>query len=905
MPLDDHTKAKALPRVLMLRRPQAPVAAPHHARTTPSVPAIAPSQVRTPSQVSAAALRPSPQAAVQAPFADLFGHVAATPTRRLPSSPPRIVAPPSAARVQPPPAPVPNPQTSESAPQVPPAAVATPAAPPRRMTPQVQVRPTAAADRPAEPVSEAPPRAAPVAETVEMTVRIVREVHESPDRSYYVYLAKNAAGEEFKFSTTHPTTRPKAKEQVVLHGKWGMYKGLPTFRAAVMTPVLPKGAKGIVSWLRNQSVKGVGPATANKLAEAFGEDLENVVGDAEALARFVPREKANAIAEAWASNAGQAELVAWLGRFGVGPLTIKKIIKQFGARSKQIIEDNPWILAETIEGIAFRSADEVAHTAGHRLGDPKRIRAALRFFLDTRTREGGHCGLPPSMLVEIVSDEIGVTADAVRAELDEVADGRTHAHDPVTNLIYPIPLLRDEREIADRISMLMAEARPAIDTPEEAQRLVDEASGDLGISLDPSQRDAAVVALSEGICIITGGPGTGKTTTMRVILQVLQVLERKVAIAGPTGRSAKRAADVTGAKTSTLHRMLEWEAAAGGFTRNQRRPLEEDQIIVDEFSMVDTRLASAFFGAVATGSAITIVGDVDQLPSVGPGQVLRDLIASGAVPVCRLAVVHRQKDGNGIVAAAHNINAGALPVSSGRPEDGFSFTEAFGAAGIAEHLVRTVSRDLPARGIDVGRDVQILAGMRQGEIGVAKLNEIMKATLNPATEDERTVRLGYRLFTSGDRVMQMRNNYEKKVFNGEVGQICWVGEVKRGDKDKVPAIQVEYPGDKVFYTAEDADDIDYAWATTVHKSQGCEFPVVLFAMPSSHQSMLSRNLLYTAVTRAKQECHLVGDMRALRSAIGKADTTRRFTGLALRLAAPGEAPVHDPEEAPLTGPSPR
>ncbi|GJD91593.1 ATP-dependent RecD-like DNA helicase [Methylobacterium hispanicum] len=738
-----------------------------------------------------------------------------------------------------------------------------------------------------------------------MTVRIVRELHENADRTFYVFLAKGEDGEEFKFSTTHPATRPKAKEQVLLQGKWGTYKGQKTFRAAVMTPVLPKGAKGIVGWLRQSSVKGVGHATANKLAEAFGDDLENVVGDAEALAKAIPREKAVAIAEAWASNAGQAELVAWLGRFGLGPLTTKKIIKQFGARSKQIIEENPWVLAETIEGIAFRSADEVAHSAGHKLADPKRIRGALRFFLDTRTREGGHCGLPPSTLVATVADEIGVAAAAVRAELDEVADGRTHALDAVTNLVYPIPLLRDERDIADRILTLMAEAKPAAETREEAARIVDGAAAELGFVLDESQRQAAVAAVSEGICILTGGPGTGKTTTVRVILKALQSVERKVAIAGPTGRSAKRAADVTGAKTSTLHRMLEWEAAAGGFTRNQRRPLQEDHLIVDEFSMVDTRLAAAFFQAVAPGSAITIVGDVDQLPSVGPGQILRDLIASGSVPVCRLSVVHRQKDGNDIVAAAHNINAGALPAVSAAA-DGFGFTEAYGAGGIADHLVRMVTRDLPERGIDVSRDVQILAGMRQGEIGVTKLNEILKATLNPAAEDGRSARLGHRLFTAGDRVMQMRNNYEKKVFNGEVGQICWVGEVKRGEKDMVPAIRVEYPGDQVVYTAEDADDIDYAWATTVHKSQGCEFPVVLFVMPSSHQSILSRNLLYTAVTRAKQECHLVGDGRVLRSAIAKADTTRRFTGLALRLAAPGPAPVCGEtfDEAPA-GPAPR
>lgn len=903
MARDDHTQttAKPLPRILMLRRPPAPAPA----SVQPAVPSLpvrpaSPQPLQqTPTRPSAAAVQPAP-----APFGDLFGNPPPAPARRLPPSSPRIVAPPSAihrsATTSVPTSPVPaDAAPSQAAPAV------QPVAPARPTPPSTFVRPPpAAVARPAQ--SAAPARPAPGSEeTVEKTVRIVREVHESPDRTYYVYLAKDEKGEEFKFSTTHPSHRPKAKEQVVLHGKWGTYKGQLTFRAAVMTPVLPKGAKGIVGWLRNQSVKGVGPATANKLAEAFGEELENIVGDAEAMSKAIPREKANAIADAWASNAGQAELVAWLGRYGVGPLTIKKIIKQFGARSKQIIEENPWVLAETIDGIAFRSADEVAHSAGHRLGDPKRIRAALRFFLDTRTREGGHCGLPPSLLVETVAGEIGVAADAVRAELDEVADGRTHALDPITNLIYPIPLLRDEREIAERISMLMAEAKPAVESPEEAERLVEQASLDLGIVLDRSQRDAAVVALSEGICIITGGPGTGKTTTMRVILKVLQSAERKVAIAGPTGRSAKRAADVTGAKTSTLHRMLEWEAAAGGFTRNQRRPLEEDNLIVDEFSMVDTRLASAFFEAVASGTAITIVGDVDQLPSVGSGQVLRDLIASGAVPVCRLAVVHRQKDGNGIVAAAHNINAGALPTTSQRPEDGFTFTEAYGASGIAEHLVQMVLRDLPARGIDVARDVQILAGMRQGEIGVAKLNEVMKATLNPATADERTTRLGHRLFTVGDRVMQMRNNYEKKVFNGEVGQICWVGEVKRGDKDNVPAIQVEYPGDKVHYTAEDVDDIDYAWATTVHKSQGCEFPVVLFAMPNSHQSMLSRNLLYTAVTRAKQECHLVGDMRALRSAIGKADTTRRFTGLALRLAVPTHAPAFDDEPAPAPGPSPR
>lgn len=861
-------KAVPLPRVLMLRRPP-PAPAPR-----PAAPSAAPAASRTAPAAPPPVRQPTPPA-----YGDLFGNALAP--ARMPPAPARVLPPP--VRVSPPAG----------------AALARPAGDAGEATDPPA---PATAPREAAPAKERAP-AAPD-ETVEMTVRIVRELHESPDRTFYVYLAKKEDGEEFKFSTTHPATRPKAKEQVLLQGKWGIYRGQQTFRATVMTPVLPKGAKGIVGWLRQSSVKGVGHATANKLAEAFGDELEHVVGDAEALARAIPREKAVAIAEAWASNAGQAELVAWLGRFGLGPLTTKKIIKQFGARSKQIIEENPWVLAETIEGIAFRSADEVAHSAGHQLADPKRIRGALRFFLDTRTREGGHCGLPPSMLVETVADEIGVGAVAVRAELDEVADGRTHALDEVTNLIYPIPLLRDERDIADRILTLMAEAKPAAETPEEACRLVDEAAAELGFVLDESQRQAAVSAVSEGICILTGGPGTGKTTTVRVILKALQSVERKVAIAGPTGRSAKRAADVTGAKTSTLHRMLEWEAAAGGFTRNQRRPLQEDHLIVDEFSMVDTRLAAAFFQAVAPGSAITIVGDVDQLPSVGSGQILRDLIASGSVPVCRLSVVHRQKDGNGIVAAAHNINAGALPAVSAKAADGFTFTDAYGANGISEHLVRMVTRDLPERGIDVSRDVQILAGMRQGEIGVTKLNEILKATLNPAAEDGRTVRLGHRLFTVGDRVMQMRNNYEKKVYNGEVGQICWVGEVKRGEKEMVTAIRVEYPGDQVVYTAEDADDIDYAWATTVHKSQGCEFPVVLFVVPNSHQSILSRNLLYTAVTRAKQECHLVGDGRALRSAIAKADTTRRYTGLALRLAAPGPSPDVGIDEMPA-GPSPR
>lgn len=865
----DHLgdKAVPLPRVLMLRR-------------TPAVPAARPIGSAPASATAEVAAPAAARQAAQAAYGDLFGN--APPAARLPATSPRVT-PPSVR--------VPGQGASSQS-------RGTPAAGTEAMAKEA---PSPSAPPPAEPLRSKERAPAPSDESIEMTVRIVRELHESPDRTFYVYLAKREDGEEFTFSTTHPATRPKAKEQVLLQGKWGIYRGQQTFRATVMTPVLPKGAKGIVSWLRQSSVKGVGHATANKLAEAFGDDLENVVGDAEALAKAIPREKANAIAEAWASNAGQAELVSWLGRFGLGPLTTKKIIKQFGARSKEIIEDNPWVLAETIDGIAFRSADEVADSAGHQLADPKRIRGALRFFLDTRTREGGHCGLPPSILVETVADEIAVGSAAVRAELDEVADGRTHAMDEVTNLIYPIPLLRDERDIADRILALMAEAKPAAETPEEAERLVTEAAAELGFVLDDSQRHAATAAVSEGICILTGGPGTGKTTTVRVILKALQSVERKVAIAGPTGRSAKRAADVTGAKTSTLHRMLEWEAAAGGFTRNQRRPLQEDHLIVDEFSMVDTRLAAAFFQAVALGSAITIVGDVDQLPSVGSGQILRDLIASGSVPVCRLSVVHRQKDGNGIVAAAHNINAGALPQVSSRPTDGFTFTEAYGASGIADHLVRMVTRDLPERGIDVARDVQILAGMRQGEIGVTKLNEILKATLNPASEDGRTVRLSHRLFTVGDRVMQMRNNYEKKVFNGEVGQICWVGELKRGDKE-VPAIRVDYPGDQVVYTAEDADDIDYAWATTVHKSQGCEFPVVLFVMPNSHQSILSRNLLYTAVTRAKQECHLVGDARALRSAIAKADTTRRYTGLALRLAAPGPAQTIDDVPA---GPAPR
>ncbi len=787
-------------------------------------------------------------------------------------------------------------------------AAATPAAPPPRRG--LSALTSSQDDEDAFPT----PRQADIADVpreeglVEEKCQVRKLLYQSkpPASDYRVFLVARPDKSTFKLSTNSSSVLG-VNERVVARGKWKVYKGEQTLHANYLVPEIPKDAIGIVKWLKSGAVQGVGGRTADRLVEHYGDRLVDVLGDAAALARagVAPR-VAEAIADNYVKNTGQVSLVHFLGGLGLGESGITKIIKRYGMMAKAVIERNPWQLADTIEGVGFQTADGIGLRHGHPRASPDRIKAALRHALRMAVQEG-HCGLPPREMVKGAVKLTGLPDGLITIRVEEALDGDRALYDPNTGLAAPRDIRDCEDGIAEHLVRLMR--RPGIPAAEAALAIAD-SERKLGVRLDPSQRTAAVMALVNSVCIITGGPGTGKSTTMRVLVDALKSFGRDPVLAAPTGRAAKRLTEVSGHGASTCHRLLSYSASEGGFSFHADNPFPEDWFVTDEFSMVDTRLAHSFVQAIKDGAGLTIVGDVDQLPSVGPGQVLRDLIESGAVPTARLSTVHRQGKDSGIVTAAHNINTGLHPMGDGTPLNGFEVDSQEDPEALVARIVQLMRVDLPALGYDPIKDVQVLAPTRKRDLGIDVLNLAIKDAMNPALDDGRSVTLSKRTFTVGDRVMHIRNDYSKGVYNGEVGSVCEI--TTSYDKgERVPSgFVVDYSGDKVNYSSKDVSDVEQAWATTVHKSQGCEFPVVILACHSVHTHMLNRNLVYTAVTRAKERCIVVGEDAMLAFAAKKTDATRRHTGLRKLVVLESERhlPPPEPDDAPFLqlddGPSP-
>ncbi|WP_315922938.1 ATP-dependent RecD-like DNA helicase [Mesorhizobium sp. SP-1A] len=725
---------------------------------------------------------------------------------------------------------------------------------------------------------------APAEPTLQEVVgRVERVIYETSD-GYAVYSVKIDGG---KSTTVAVTSNIKAKrgDRIVAKGQWSQYKGKETFKAAIFMMEIAKGAKGVVAWLKMGSVPGVGKSTAEKIAKFFGDAiLEAVVDPNELVKSGIPMRRAEAIAEAWNSNAAQPELIEFLGRFGLGEMTIAKIIKRYGAAARRVIQTRPWELAETIDGIGFATADEIALDAGHAKDSPARLNSGVRYALDQKTGREGHCGLTMEALVGEARRLLQVDEALIEEAIITVVKEGGIVDDKVTGLLYTEGLYQAESRLAKRL-LDMVKSGPRI--PEElARKVVEEAVVELKVNRDDSQVNAAVMAVMNPISIITGGPGTGKSTTQKVIVHAIEKLEQETILAAPTGRAAKRLYEASGHPASTCHRLLSFSADKGGFEYDASNPFPEDRIIIDEFSMVDIRLGQAFMDAVSVHAAVTIVGDVDQLPSVGAGQVLRDLIESGVIPVARLQTVHRQSGDSGIVVAAANINAGEHPLNGRDDLNGFEVFSDAKAVGDPESFAKTVvdfmSVKVKELGFDPISDVQVLSPMRVGDLGILALNQKLKEALNPSS-NAKTVEIRKREFSVGDRVMHLKNDYVKKVYNGEVGTILRVGKRPNKDNNEEPYLVVDYSGFEAFYGPDDIHDIELAWAATVHKSQGCEFPVVIFVCPWAHKHMLTRNLIYTAVTRAKKLCIVVGHDQAVLHSVRTTEANERFTGLSARL----------------------
>ncbi len=645
------------------------------------------------------------------------------------------------------------------------------------------------------------------------------------------------------------------------------------FKAASITTTQPTTLEGIEKYLGSGMIRGIGPVYARALVQAFGEAVFDLIEQQPGRLREVTgigQKRAARIVAGWADQKAIREIMLFLHAHGVGTSRAVRIFKTYGQDAIARITENPYCLARDIRGIGFRTADQVAAKLGIEKEAMIRVRAGLSFGLAEATGQG-HCGLPVAELTRATAELIEVGAGLIEAALGlELQDGELMA-DTVGDepCVFLAGLYRSEQSIAERLRLL-SQGRPPWPVI-DAGRAVPWVEARTGLALAPSQREALQLAVQAKVLVITGGPGVGKTTLVNSVLQVLRAKGVQVELCAPTGRAAKRLGESTGLEARTIHRLLEADPATGGFKRGEEHPLDCDLLVVDEASMVDVPLMRALLRALPDGAALLLVGDVDQLPSVGPGQVLADVIASDAVPVVRLTEVFRQAAQSRIITSAHRINQGQLPELTAPEGSDFYFVEAAEPEDAARKLLAVVRDRVPARfGLDPVRDVQVLCPMNRGGLGARALNVELQQALNPPGA-LRVERFGW-TYGPGDKVMQVANSYERDVFNGDLGIVTGL-DMEEG------ALTVSFDGRAVEYGFGELDELVLAYATTIHKAQGSEYPAVVIPLATQHYAMLARNLLYTGVTRGKRLVVLVGQRKALAMAVRNASGRRRWSKL--------------------------
>ena len=666
-----------------------------------------------------------------------------------------------------------------------------------------------------------------------------------------------------------------AGEWVTASGEWVNDRTYgPQFRSRFLRASAPTSAEGIEKYLGSGMIRGIGPVYAKKLVRAFGGKVFDVIEDAPDRLREVEGigpVRAGRITGAWAEQKVVREIMVFLHSHGVGTARAVRIFRTYGADAVQVMSENPYRLARDIRGIGFRTADAIAMRLGIEKTATVRVRAGVGHAL-TEAMDDGHCGLPTGKLLPLAASLLEAPEDLVHSAVEqELAEGNVVA-DRVgdTPCIFLAGLFGAERGIAGRLDRIAAGPLPwpRID-PERALPWIERR---IGLTLAPSQSAAVRLALASKVLVITGGPGVGKTTIVNAILRILAARGANLVLCAPTGRAARRMTEASGFEARTIHRLLEVDPASGGFRRDADRPIDCDLLVVDETSMVDVALMHALLKAVPDHAALLIVGDIDQLPSVGPGQVLADVIASGAVPVVRLTEVFRQAARSRIIVNAHRINQGSVP-DLARPEgeSDFYFVPADDPETAVPLILELVRTRIPRRfGLDPVLDVQVLCPMNRGGVGARSLNVELQAALNPAGE-RKVERFGW-TFAPGDKVMQIENDYDREVYNGDVGRIEDVdpemGEVAARFDDRIAT-----------YGFGELDALVPAYATTIHKSQGSEYPAVVIPLMTQHYVMLQRNLLYTGVTRGRRLVVLVGQRKAVAIAVKAATGRRRWSKL--------------------------
>lgn len=689
-------------------------------------------------------------------------------------------------------------------------------------------------------------------------------------------------------------------ESLRMEGRWGSHPQYGRqFTVENYSTLLPATIQGIRRYLGSGLIKGIGPKIADRIVEHFGLDTLEVIESEPKRLIEVPGlgpKRTRMIGAAWEEQKAIKEVMVFLQGVGVSTSIAVRIYKKYGDASISVVRNQPYRLAADVWGIGFLTADRIAEAVGIPHDSPERVKAGLQYALSQSTDQG-HCFLPEERLiadgVKLLQVDTGLVIDCL-SELAADPEGVVRESvpdpqggpDPLT-AVYLVPFHRAELSLVGQVRRLLnaeEDRMPGFQDVDWAKAL-EWLAGRTGAKLAPEQRDAVRLALTRRVAVLTGGPGCGKSFTVRSIVELARAKKAKVVLAAPTGRAAKRLAELTGAEASTVHRLLELKPG-GDAAYDRERPLDADLVVVDEASMLDLLLANKLVKAVAPGAHLLLVGDVDQLPSVGAGEVLRDLLAQdGPVPAVRLTRIFRQAQQSGVVTNAHRINTGLPPITDGLPDFFLFPVEDTEEAG--RLTVDVAARRIPARfGLDPRRDIQVLAPMHRGPAGAGTLNGLLQQAITPARPDLTEKRFGGRVFRVGDKVTQIRNNYEKGangVFNGTVGVVTGL------DLDEQRLTVRTEEDEEVAYEFSELDELAHAYAVTIHRSQGSEYPAVVIPVTTGAWMMLQRNLLYTAVTRAKKLVVLVGSRKALGQAVRTVSAGRRYTAVAPRLS--GRIPV--------------